>query len=221
MKAIIPAKASSIRVPNKNFRPFYGDLSLFDIAVQKLLQHLSPDNIYMSCEQAAMEEHARRWDINFLLRDAEYADNYTPFPDCVRAICDGVPDDDLLWCHVVDPLFDSYGECIDIWRTLAERYDSLVVVYPRRLYLLDASYRPEGFGFGHWHIPSQELPMRYELSDTAILRRGLIHRLSYHVGVRPHWFHAENYTVDIDTEQDFEIAQVLYEHFSSPQESSD
>lgn len=212
MKAVIPAKASSTRVPDKNFRPFHGDRSLFDLTVEKLLRHLPAEDITMSCEDPARADAARRWGINFHLREPRYVDNYTPQPEVVRAVCDAVEgDDDILWCQLVDPLFDSHGECIERWRTLDASHDSLVVVYPRRYFLLDEHYRPEGFGFGHWHIPSQELPVRYQLPFTLmILRRDVIRRIGYYIGARPYWFHATNHTVDIDTEDDFEMAQAVY-----------
>ena len=50
MKAIIPVKSSSIRVPNKNFKPFHDDDSLFDITVKKLLKILPPSEMHFSPE---------------------------------------------------------------------------------------------------------------------------------------------------------------------------
>ena len=38
MKIIIPVKSQSERIINKNFRPFYKNMSLTDILVEKLLK---------------------------------------------------------------------------------------------------------------------------------------------------------------------------------------
>ena len=46
---IIPAKFSSSRLKNKNFKPFYENLSLFQIAVIRSL-YASSDTIYVSSE---------------------------------------------------------------------------------------------------------------------------------------------------------------------------
>jgi len=216
MKAVIPVKASSLRVPNKNFRPFYNRKSLFDLTVEKLLRYLPADDIYMSCEDPMRESLADKWNINFLLRDKRLTENETPMTDVVTGVCDMVPgDSDLMWCQVIDPLFDAYEECLQQWQGLNGKHDSLVVVYPHRSYFLDVNHRPEGFGFGAWHISSQCLPQRYQLTFTlSILSRRAVNRTRYYIGENPYWYEASNIPIDIDTPEDFELAQVVYKHFA-------
>lgn len=211
MKAVIPAKNSSSRVSGKNFRPFYENLSLFDIKVRQLLEHFDANDIYVSSEDQSVAEYAEKWNIEFIERDPVLARNETPYASVVSEICRSVPgDDDIAWCHVTDPLFDQYGACIDEWRTARAEHDSLVVVYPMKVYLLDEDHRPMGFGFGPWHTPSQRLPMRYQLGFTlSMLRRDVATTLGP-IGARPHWFHAGNRTVDIDDMDDFRLAQAIY-----------
>lgn len=211
MKAVIPAKNSSTRVPGKNFRPFYKDLSLFDIKILQLLDHFAADDIYVSSEDASIARNAARWKVNFLERDPILARNETPYASVVSEICRGVPgDDDLAWCHVTDPLFDEYGACVEQWSAARAEHDSLVVVYPMKVYLLDEDHRPMGFGFGPWHTPSQRLPVRYQLGFTlSLLRRDTATALGP-IGANPSWFHAGNRTVDIDDLADFRQAQAIY-----------
>ncbi|WP_405845792.1 hypothetical protein [Streptomyces sp. NBC_01518] len=215
MKAVIPAKNSSTRVPGKNFRPFHEGRSLFDIKVGQLLRHLPAEDIYASSEDRAVAGHAGRLGINFLPREPRLALNETPYAHVVNEICRQVPgDDDIAWCHVTDPLFDDFGACLEAWRGAREEHDSLVVVYPHRSYLLDSEHRPMGFGFGPWHTPSQLLPVRYQLGFTlSLLRRSAAVSLGP-IGARPHWFHARNRMVDIDDEDDFATAQVMYGRLS-------
>jgi Cytidylyltransferase len=213
VKAVIPAKNSSSRVPGKNFRAFHSGRSLFDITVEQLLRHLPAEDIYASSEDPAVAEHTARWGINFLPREPHLARNETPFAHVVSEICRQVPgDDDIAWCHVTDPLFDGYGACLGAWREAREAHDCLVVVYPLRGYLLDADHRPMGFGFGPWHTPSQLLPMHYQLGFTlSLLHRETAVTLGP-IGARPYWFHASNRAVDIDDEDDFALAQAIYGH---------
>ena len=230
MKAIIPVKSSSIRVPNKNFKPFHDDDSLFDITVKKLLKILPPSDIYMSCESEELGERAKKYGINFILRDPVLADNDTKFYDVFNGICDQVPgDEDIAWCQVIDPMFNSYKECFELWNSgtlersashlfgrdrktpIRTSHDSLVVVYPHKDYYLDENHSPLGFGFGPWHTKSQSLPCTYQLTFTlSILTRESIREVGYHVGQKPYWYHAYNPRVDIDTEQDFIIAKTIY-----------
>lgn len=212
MKAVIPVKASSSRVPNKNFRPFHGDRSLFDIAVERVLKVVAACDVYMSSDDHSRAGLATSWGINFLPRDPRLADNATRLDDVVRGVCADVPgDDDVMWAHVCDPLFDAYAECADKWSQVRTDHDSLVVVHPVRGYLLNADFAPLGFGFGAWHVPSQQLPAMYRLGFTlSILSRHSIERVGYPVGERPYWFVGSEETVDIDTEGDFRTAQLLY-----------
>lgn len=217
MKAVVPAKASSSRVVNKNFRPFYGDASLLDVTVEKLLRVLPPGDIYVSSEDPARESSVERWGVNFLLRSPDLVDNDVPMSEVVRRVCATIPgEDDIMWCQLTDPLFTDYAGCVAAWNNESSTHDSLVVVYPRRLFLLDEAYRPQGFGFGPWHIPSQRLPIRYQLSFTLmILPRETIARVGYYVGANPLWYHANNVSVDIDTEEDFELAQAIYAFYAA------
>jgi N-acylneuraminate cytidylyltransferase len=217
LKAVIPAKNSSSRVPGKNFRPFHEGRSLFDVKVEQLLRHLPAEDIYASSEDPAVAEHAQRLGINFLPREPHLALNETPYAHVVNEVCRKVPgDDDIAWCHVTDPLFDDIGACLKTWEDAREQHDSLVVVYPFRGYLLDTDHRPMGFGFGPWHTPSQQLPVRYQLGFSfSLLRRSTAVSLGP-IGARPYWFHARNRMVDIDDEDDFAMAQVMYSRLGPP-----
>ncbi|GAA1739466.1 cytidylyltransferase domain-containing protein [Luedemannella helvata] len=216
MKAVIPAKSSSTRVIDKNFRPFHGDRSLLDLLIDKLLRVLPPEDIYVSSEDPARRAAVEARGVRFLDRPAHLAENATPYASVVSDVCRDVPgDDDIMWCHATDPLFDAYADCLERWAEVRDKHDSLVVVYPRTKYMLDTDYRPMGFGFGPWHVPSQHLPTRYELGFTlSVLRRPTVLRLGP-IGAEPHWFHATNLTVDIDTEDDFRLAQAVYAHLAA------
>jgi len=229
MKAIVPVKDNSTRISNKNFKAFYNDKSLFDITIEKLLKTIEPCDIYMSCENPKREVLADQWGINFILRDKKLTHNDAPFYDLFNGVCDQVPgDDDIAWCQVIDPMFDSYKECFDIWNngyevleggaycreSIKNKHDSLVVVYPHKDYFLNSSHQPEGFGFGRWHKKSQSLPIKYQLTFTlSILTRASIKSCGYHVGATPFWYHATNKHVDIDNHEDFKLAQSIFSYY--------
>jgi CMP-N-acetylneuraminic acid synthetase len=223
MKAVVPAKASSKRVPNKNFRPFVKNKSLFDITVERLLRILPPEDIYLSCEDESKQRLAEQYKINFMLRDRRLAENTTPWGEVMQTVCLQVPgDDDVMWTQVCDPLFDEHQRCVEAWSQIRDRHDSLTVVHPRRGYLLDQNFRPLGFGFGPWHVPSQQLPANYQLGFTlSILTRESISRVGYPVGAKPYWYIASENMIDIDTELDFRVARILFSHeFVAPERDS-
>jgi CMP-N-acetylneuraminic acid synthetase len=213
MKAVVPAKVCSTRVPGKNFRPFSGARSLFDITIERLLRILPAGDLYLSCEDESKKELADQYEINFMLRDPRLAENSTPWGEVMQTVCLQVPgDDDVLWAQVCDPLFDEHASCVEAWSRVRDRHDTLTVVHPRRGYLLDQNFRPLGFGFGPWHVPSQHLPANYQLGFTlSILTRESIRRVGYPVGANPYWYIASEKVIDIDTEDDFRVAQILFE----------
>ncbi len=218
MKAIVPVKASSTRIPRKNFRPFYRGKSLCDLLLEKLLNVMPQDGVYLSCEDAAYEKVAVQFGVRFLLRPKELANNSTPICQVIRGVCEQVPgEDDIMWCQVCNPLFNDYEACLRQWTTLnRDEYDSLVVVHPIRRYLLDPQHQPIGFGFGPKHHISQMLPTMYELPFTlSILTRESIRRTGYYVGERPYWWECHEMCVDIDTKEECELSQWIYAHHRS------
>ncbi len=213
MKAVILGKAGSVRVKGKNYRPFYEGNSLMDILVAKLIKVMNRRDIYLSCEREEYRGVAEKWGINFVLRDETYTLISTSNVDVVRNVCKDIPtEEDILWVTPVEPMFDEFQEVLDCWAHLdKEKFDSLNVVYPQKRFLLDQNYNPIGFGFGHWHKYSQELPPTYQLSwSVCILSRKCIDEVSYMIGAHPYWYECNAQVVDIDTEDDWELAISIY-----------
>ncbi|MCM1183106.1 MAG: hypothetical protein NC337_07015 [Roseburia sp.] len=215
MKAVILGKAGSTRVKYKNYRPFYGEKSLTDILLEKLTEVMDPEDIFLSCEDDRFRAFAEKWKIHFILRDGEFTKLATNTVEVVRNVCKDVPgSDDILYCSCMDPLFDSYDEIFKIWEIEKATHDSLNVIYPIKNYFLDQNHNPIGFGFGYWHKYSQYIPPIYQISwATEILTRKSIETCGYMVGENPYWYDAYNPTIDIDTERDWELAQVLYKYY--------
>ncbi|MFD6094878.1 cytidylyltransferase domain-containing protein [Nocardiopsis flavescens] len=214
MKAIIPAKTGSNRIPNKNFREFHGGRSLVDILVEKLLRCLPPQDIFVSSDDDTKADIASKWGVNFLPRDKYLAQNSTPMNEVVQAVSLQIPgENDIMWCQATEPLFDEYADCLQAWNELDRtQYDSLAVCYPVKKFMLDQQQRPIGFGFGPWHIPSQELPQLYQLNFTlGILSHRWVKECGYHVGSRPYWYASRGHCIDIDDVNDWELAQIVYE----------
>ncbi|MFI5491524.1 cytidylyltransferase domain-containing protein [Actinoplanes sp. NPDC051859] len=212
MKYVIPAKRSSSRVPDKNYRDFAHGKSLLDILVTKLSRLGDPADVYISSEDESTRILADKYGVSFLPRPAHLTENSYPFQSVVNEVCKQLPgDDDVMWCHATDPFFDEHEAVVRDWHTRdVATADSIVVVYPMAEYLLDQSFHPIGFGFGPWHRPSQELPTFYQLGfSCSIMTRHVATTLGL-VGARPMWFKATNLTIDIDTQAQFDLAARLY-----------
>jgi len=218
MDFIIPAKASSERVPNKNWREFADGLCLVELLIEKLIAAgVQTDQIHVSCERPDIAELVTyKWGVKVLPRDPALCDNNVALTTWIRAICDQVPGmGDIAWCQVCDPLFDEYAECLQQWREMnsaRRQYDSLAVCRPWRGYLMTTDNQPIGWSFGEHHTPSQQLPRFHTMPFTfSILTRRAISQTGYHIGRRPLWYEATGPHVDIDTETDFEMAKQYYQ----------
>lgn len=215
MQAIIPAKTSSQRVYDKNWRPFYAGKCLVDINIEALKQAgIESGCIYVSCEsQRHLDYMHEKHGVKGILRDPVLCDNDAPITDWIRTLAGQVPGDDpIIWSQVCDPLFDEHAEALDEWEW-AERhgYDSLVVVHPIGPYVLDSNFCPVGWQFGEYHIKSQSVLQKYQFPFTlSVLTRECIQRCGYHIGKNPFYYVSEGVHIDIDTEEDFAVAKAYY-----------
>lgn len=214
---IVPAKACSERVPEKNFRPFWKDMSLVDITVQRLLAAgVDPDLLFISSEDEGRVEVADAWGVGFHHRSARLADNDTPLTDWIRGTVADLrahaPNADVIWAQVCNPFFDEYATCFDHWEKFRHTSrDSLVIRHPQKRYLMGPDGLPIGWGWGSWHRKSQRLPVTYQFTwCLSILKPWSVDNVGYHIGADPLWFDSHGPAIDIDTEEDFEIARQLF-----------
>ena len=215
VKVAIPLKTNSIRVPNKNLRPFSSGKSLFDIKAEQLLKVFDPSDVYVSSENPEVEKIIAQYGFNFLLRDEALTRSTARENQIVSSIVRAIPGTpDILWAQVTQPLFDEFDQLLKVYDNLDPIYDSIVVVKKMRHHLLDASGNPVNFNFGYWHKISQDLPVLYEVTWAAfIMRREMLEQAWYQIGRSPYLYETDMPLVDIDTETAFRVASVLFDHY--------
>lgn len=223
ISAIIPAKANSSRVRNKNFRPFLDGMSLVDVLIDKLRRAgITNERIAISCDDPDVAGPvADRWQVRFVQRDKELCDNRCPFRDVFQGVLSdcarsglAVHTGEILWAQCINPLFNEYRELFEHWEKHKRpspdaplQYDSCRVIHPHRGYRLDQNKMPVGWGYGTWHVPSQQLPLDYLVSFTAsILTVDCIREHGYYWGRNVLDYESSFAMVDIDTEEDFRVA---------------
>lgn len=217
MKVVIPLQTCSSRIKQKNIRPFYQNDSLFDIKAKQILGFEQPGNVYVSSENPIVEKLCDQYGFSFMLRDPALCGNEIYQPDLVKALTDPIPgDDDIAWIQVTSPLFNDFARALEEWKNVRDQYDSLVAVKKFKGHLLDETANPVNYAFGYWHKVSQKLPLLYTvLWSLFILKRETVRRFQYHVGVNPYLFVTDSMVIDIDYEEDFELAQIVYTKLQS------
>lgn len=213
LKVMIPLKTNSTRVENKNLRPFHGEDSLFDVKAKQLIEVFDPKDVYVSSENPSVRPIVEKYGFNFHLRDVELTTSSTIETNLVHNLVSTIPDKscDVLWCQVTQPMFDEFRRLLDVYNSLPPDYDSICVVKRFAHHLVDERGNPVNFNFGYWHKISQDLPKLYQVAWAAfIMRRKLVDGASYQIGRNPYLFESERQLVDIDTPEDFRLAQLIY-----------
>lgn len=228
MKAVVPVKANSSRVPQKNFRPFYGSASLFDILIAKLRDVPEIEEIVVSADDASVVGPLPR-KARVMQRPAEWCRPGISFardifPSFASQVAD--PDEPVMLVRCVDPLFDEFAEFVDAFKNLCV-FDrpSMTVGYAvggypcaRNAEGLLSPMEPVGgfpngfrYEFGPRHVATEKLPAIHHIGPTAsIALADDIQEWGYEFGPHCEVFVASSIPSDINTPRDWDLAQRLF-----------
>lgn len=219
MLVLIPARTNSSRAPNKNWRPFYQSKCLVDIKIEQLRNAGIPaEMIYVSCEDQEKERHAIPYCVRFMLRDPYLTTKEGErglLLALVKQMCsvwESSPREimqDMMLVSVTDPFFSEFDKLIQTWERVRANHDSLMVVRPLTEQVLFGDGQPANFDY--FGQPTQFLKGWYAISMCALITKPeTILRRKHFIGERPYMFTARQTAVDIDTEDDFTVAQAIY-----------
>lgn len=200
--AIIPVREGSRRLKNKNIAPFAGTNLLIN-KINQLKQVDAITNIVVSSDSDLMLAMASSQGVLTHKRAPEFCDEKTKtFGEVVAHICENVPGDDILWATCTAPLVfpRHYKEAIKLYHEALEQgYDSLVSMEKFKRYLWDDN-GPVNYELGIKHVPSQQLPPLYFVTDGILLapREKMIEWKYFH-GHNPYRYILDKRTsIDID-----------------------
>lgn len=217
MTAIIPVRAGSSRVPEKNIRPFAGS-SLLQIKIEQMKRIYGIDEVLVSSDSDEMLELARQLGAVAKKRPAEYCDEKSrTFNDTVEYIIQhDVSTEDIIWTPCVCPLVtdESLSNALNIYKKIMIneiKGDSLLSTIAYRQYLFDECGKPVNYTTEK-HVPSQLLP-HYHQSVNAfhIASKENMLRWRFVYGPNVYLFDiTQEEGTDIDTQTDFNFAEFLY-----------
>ena len=106
--AVIPVRAGSTRVKDKNIRPF-ADSSLLEVKIEQLKRISYIDQIVVSSDSEQMLELATCKGVMAIRRPIEYCDEKSKsFNEVVRYIAqEQVSTEDMMWVPCVCPLLED------------------------------------------------------------------------------------------------------------------
>jgi len=209
--AVIPVRAGSTRLKNKNIAPFAGTNLLVN-KINQLKQVKEINRIVVSSDSNLMLSMAEAVGADTHKRALEFCDEKTKtFGEVVRHIAESVDGDDILWATCTSPLVfpKDYREAIaTYYEALQNGYDSLMSVESFKRYIWNEE-GPLNYELGLKHVPSQQLPMMYFVTDGILMApREKMIEWSYFHGRHPFKFLVDKRTgCDIDDGLDLACAR--------------
>lgn len=209
--AVIPVRAGSRRLKNKNVAPFAGTNLLLN-KIEQLKKVDEVARIVVTSDSDMMLAMAEQAGAMVHKRAPEFCDETTKtFGEVVRHVAESVEGEHILWATCTSPLvFPAvYKQAIaKYWDALKEGYDSLVSFERIKRYLWDEN-GPINYELGLKHVPSQQLPDLYIVTDGVLLApREKMIEWSYFHGRNPYKFIVDKRTaVDIDDGLDLATAR--------------
>ena len=212
--AIIPAKALSNRLPNKNTLPF-GESNLLVHKIRQLKQVDAIKEIIVSSEDDEILQMAEREGARGIKRPLEFSLETKPFQDFLYYIVGEAKEDHIMWACCTSPMVgaDVYNRgCKTYFEKLKEGYDSLITVMEYHHYLLDKNMKPYTFKWGPDHRNSQDLDKLYFFTDGIQLApKASMREWHYYFGHNPYGMEVDLKTsTDVDTMFDYLLGRMQY-----------
>ncbi len=215
IKALIPVRAGSERVKNKNIRPFAGS-NLLEIKIKQLQQIDRLDGIIVNSDSDEMLEIAKNFGVETFKRDIYYATSEVSANQFYENIAKNFTGDVILLSNVTSPLIktETIIKLIDTFTTLnTDNYDSLTTATDVKEFLWENN---QPLNYNPRQKPrSQDLPKILSLNHAiGIMDKHTMIKYKDIVGAKPLIIPiAKEEAIDIDNEIDFEFAEFMYKKY--------
>lgn len=210
IKAMIAARSGSVRVHNKNIRPFAGS-TLLEIKIRQLQKIKGLDGIVVNSNDDEILKIASGYGVEAVRRDQKYATNDVSMSDVYVNMAENFSGDVVMYSNVTNPMFESLSveNMIRVFRDGGD-FDSVNSVHAVKEFLwLDG----KALNYDPLNQPrSQDLPsiLAINFAISLITKENMIQRRNV-VGLKPLLYEvSETEATDIDTQLDFDIAEILY-----------
>jgi CMP-N-acetylneuraminic acid synthetase len=213
MKVLIPFKFDSSRYPKKNVREFFNGKSLLDITIENFLKY--NHDIYLTCVDGPQtEELIRRYKVNHIPLN-NTSNNWSEVViDLSKTLVKSFgPHEPVCLWQCITPLFWLYNdiqEFLSFAQENLEKCESVVPVYRFADYLVNDKMQGINFNPGSWHVPSQNLSESYYITPMGVSTPAIYSKYHYTYSPKSTMWIAKGPYIDIDTEEEMKMAQVLY-----------
>jgi len=213
--AIVPMKLNNRRLPQKNTKCFTNGKPLCYYILSTLLTVDGVDEVYVYCSNPDIQEFIPEG-VKYLQRSDSLDQDTTKMNEVLQCFAADVPADIYVMTHTTAPFISKKSIENGLKAVESGDYDSSFAAKKLQDFLWkDGS----PFNYELNNIPrTQDLPTLYEeTSGFYIYKSEVMTKLNRRVGEKPFIVVVgEIESVDIDEEEEFIIADAIYNHLYAP-----
>lgn len=219
----LPIRKGSQRVKNKNTRTFAGiEGGIVRLKLEQLLESKKIDQIVLSTNDEISIGIAKDLDpseskIKVILRPEELCLDSTPLSELIKYVPTIIIEGHILWGHATTPFATAevYDKVVaQYFNQLNEGYDSLITTMELQNFILNKEAKITNYNHSEGKWPrTQDLPILYEVNHAVFMAsRDIYLNNSDRIGSKPYLYTQNKIeSFDIDWEEDFLIAEAIYD----------
>ena len=209
--ALIAARSGSVRVQNKNIRPFV-DSTLLEIKIEQLKRISNIDEVVVNSNDDEILEIAQKHGVQIVRRDAYYASNSVSMSDVYKNMAENINGDIIVYANCTNPLIkdETIYKIIEFFKENNEKYDSVNSAHLIKEFLFKDNL-PINYDLRH-QPRSQDLPDISALNFAVnVLHKSTMIEAKNVVGYKPFLYNIDLIeATDIDNPIDFFISEKIY-----------
>jgi len=207
-KALIAVRSGSVRIPNKNIRPF-AKSTLLETKIRQLLNIRSLDGIVVNSNSDEMLDVANALGAQTVKREEKYATSEVSMSDVYRNMAENIDCDIILYANCTSPLIKT-KTIEEMLRFDLNKHDSINSAH----FIKEFMWRGgKPINYEPLEQPrSQDLPdiLAINFAASLISKQNMLEYKNV-IGKTPLLYPvSEEEAVDIDTLFDFKIAEHFY-----------
>ena len=214
--AIVPMKLNNRRLPQKNTKTFTNGEPLCHYILSTLLKVKEIDEVYVYCSNPDIKEFLPKG-VKYLCRSETLDLDTTKMNEILQCFAEVVPADIYVMSHTTAPFISVKSIEEGLHSVISGEHDSAFAAKK----LQDLLWKDgDPFNYELTTIPrTQDLPVLYEeTSGFYIYKNEVMTKLKRRIGESPYIVEVnEIESIDIDEEEDFIIADAIFNHLFSAQ----
>jgi len=213
--ALLPMKAHSERIPNKNIR-FFAGLPLYHCIAEILESSLLIDEILINTDSGQIAEDAHRHfaKVKIIDRPVNLRGDFVSMNDIIAHDIQSTEAEHFLQTHSTNPLLtkETLERAIRKYFSILPEYDSLLSVSKIQSRLYWASGEPVNHNPNEL-LRTQDLPPLFEENSNIYLfsKKSFFAAGNNRIGLNPKMFIMDKAeAIDIDNKEDWKLAEALF-----------